>query len=101
VSTTETSTEAAHVAELIRSAAAWWRCAADRLDAGDLEQASNYARLGQFGTGDAVERIAALDLPAVETATASGDAVQPERDVERAGAATAAPGRADREVSPP
>jgi hypothetical protein len=61
VSTTETSTEAAHVAELIRDAAAWWRCAADQLDAGDLEQAHNYARLGQFGTEGAVEQIAALE----------------------------------------
>ncbi|MEX2445777.1 MAG: hypothetical protein WD734_00435 [Dehalococcoidia bacterium] len=59
VSTTETSTEAANVADIIRSAAAWWKLAAETLEAGDVDQALTYAKLGRFGTEDAVERIEA------------------------------------------
>lgn len=57
---TETSTEtteAERVADVIRSAAAWWKLAAEQLEAGDLEKASGFAKLGRFGTRDAVERI--------------------------------------------
>jgi nitrogen-specific signal transduction histidine kinase len=79
VSSNETTTDAARVADVIRSPAAGWRLAAERLEAGDLEPAHDYARLGQFGTEDVVERIAALvGRLAVEAATVSGDAVQDE-----------------------
>jgi hypothetical protein len=55
--TTTTMTEAERAADVIRSAAAWWRLAAERLEAGDLEQAADFAKLGRFGTEGMVERI--------------------------------------------
>ena len=54
------TTENETVASIIRSAAAWWRLAAEALEAGDLEQATAYARLGGFGAEGMVERIAVL-----------------------------------------
>jgi hypothetical protein len=56
-----TTTDAATLADTIRFAApAWWSLAADRLEGGQLEDAETFARLGRFGTEDAVQRIEAV-----------------------------------------
>ncbi|MCC5950184.1 MAG: hypothetical protein JJT89_17165 [Nitriliruptoraceae bacterium] len=50
----------AHMAGLIRSAAAWWTAAAGALEQGDTVQAARFARCGEFGLEHAVARIVAL-----------------------------------------
>lgn len=52
--------EALAVADIIRSAAAWWRRAAEQLEAGDLEGAGTSAQLGRFGLEGMNERIGEL-----------------------------------------
>lgn len=58
--TTTSSTETARAAETIRNSAAWWRRAADQLEAGDLDGATTSAKLATFGTETMVDRIVAL-----------------------------------------
>lgn len=48
------------LADVLRSAAAWTKLAAERLEAGQLEDALNMAKLGAFGVEGMPERIAAL-----------------------------------------
>ena len=57
-------TEAAKLADVIRSAAAWWRLAADTLEAGDHDQAGTFAGLGEFGLEAMRDRIAELGTTA-------------------------------------
>lgn len=45
------------LAELIRNAAAWWRRAAELIQAGDFDDAVTCAKLGEFGLEGMVERI--------------------------------------------
>ena len=54
------STEADRVADLIGHGAAWWKRAAEALEAGDVVQAEQYALLGQLGTEGMHERIASM-----------------------------------------
>lgn len=58
--TTTSTDRAADVADLIRSSAAWWRRAAEQLEAGELDEALTSAKLGRFGTAGAVEAIEEL-----------------------------------------
>jgi hypothetical protein len=55
----EMSGAEAELADIIRSAAAWWKLAAERLESGNVDEALAFAKLGRFGTEDAVERIEA------------------------------------------
>ena len=55
--TTDTTTS---LADLLRSSAAWLHAAADALDAGDLDQAAQFARLGALGADGTPARIDAL-----------------------------------------
>lgn len=45
-------------ADVLRSAAAWWRRAAEQLEAGDLAGAAISAKLAEFGTAGMAARIA-------------------------------------------
>lgn len=61
-STNGTTSEAATVADIIRSAAAWWRLAAAELERGNNSQAHLYATLGEAGTAGMVDRVVTLDM---------------------------------------
>jgi hypothetical protein len=58
-----TATDTERTADTIRSAAAWWKLAAERLETGKVDEAVTFAKLGQFGTERMVERIEALIEP--------------------------------------
>ncbi len=59
--TTDTpTTDTGEMAADLRNAAAWYRLAADALDAGDVEQAWRCADLGRFGCDGIVDRIRTL-----------------------------------------
>lgn len=62
------------LAELIRNATAWWRLAADELEAGRDERAAGYAYLGRFGLDGAGDRLEVVTGPAC---TCGPDAEQP------------------------
>ena len=51
--------EQERVAEALRSAGAWLKLAAERLDAGDVDQAANMVRLGLYGAQSAAEKLEA------------------------------------------
>lgn len=57
--TTSTVVEATNLADIIRSSAAWWRRAADQLEAGDIDGATTSAKLATFGTEGMAGRIEA------------------------------------------
>ncbi len=55
------------IAETLRSAAAWLRLTADRLDTGQLTEPVDMAQLGRFGSQDIPERIAQLEADILRT----------------------------------
>jgi hypothetical protein len=58
-----TATDTERTADTIRSAAAWWKLAAERLESGNVDEAIAFAKLGRFGVDGMVERIEALTQP--------------------------------------
>lgn len=60
MATTTQPDTAVQVANVIRDAAVWWKLAAEQLEAGDHDQAAQFAKVGRFGVEGMVERIEAL-----------------------------------------
>jgi hypothetical protein len=57
---------ATELADALRSAGAWARLAAEKLEAGDLAAAENMSKLAAFGVEDTPARIAALMVEAAQ-----------------------------------